>query len=68
MPSANSFFAELSRALKPGGCILFAEPRGHVKAALWDAELEAASQAGFIVAGRPDIRRSHAAVLKKVMA
>jgi ubiquinone/menaquinone biosynthesis C-methylase UbiE len=68
MPSASSFFAELYRALKPGGSILFAEPLGHVKAALWDAELEAASQAGFIVAGRRDIRRSHAAVLKKVMA
>jgi SAM-dependent methyltransferase len=68
VPSAGSFFAELYRALKPGGFILFGEPRGHVKPALWNAELEAASQAGFIVAGRPDIRRSHAAVLKKVMA
>jgi SAM-dependent methyltransferase len=43
MPSASSFFAELSRALKPGGSILFAEPAGRVKAALWDAELEAAA-------------------------
>jgi ubiquinone/menaquinone biosynthesis C-methylase UbiE len=67
VPSAGPFFAELSRALKPGGSILFAEPVGHVKPALWDAELEAASQAGFIVAGRPDIRRSHAALLKKVV-
>jgi SAM-dependent methyltransferase len=67
MPSASSFFAELSRALKPGGSLLLAEPSGHVKAALWDAELEAARQAGLIVAGRPDIRRSHTAVLKKVV-
>ncbi|HET7210059.1 MAG TPA: class I SAM-dependent methyltransferase [Terriglobales bacterium] len=65
MPSASSFFAELSRALKPSGSILFVEPAGHVKAALWDAELEAASQAGFIVANRPSIRRSHAVLLKK---
>lgn len=65
MPSASSFFGELTRALKPGGSILFAEPVGHVKAALWDAELEAASQAGFIVADRPSIRRSHAVLLKK---
>jgi ubiquinone/menaquinone biosynthesis C-methylase UbiE len=35
MPSASSFFVELSRSLKPGGSILFAEPAGHVKAALW---------------------------------
>jgi ubiquinone/menaquinone biosynthesis C-methylase UbiE len=65
MPSASSFFAELSRTLKPGGSILFVEPAGHVKAALWDAELIAASQGGFIVADRPSIRRSHAVLLKK---
>ncbi len=65
MPSASFFFAELYRALKPSGSILFAEPVGHVKAALWDAELEAASQAGFIVADRPSIRRSYAVLLKK---
>ena len=68
MPSASSFFGELSRALKPSGSILFVEPAGHVKAALWDAELEAASQAGFIVAGRPSIRRSYVALLKKLEA
>jgi ubiquinone/menaquinone biosynthesis C-methylase UbiE len=68
MPSASSFFAELYRALKPGGSLLLAEPSGHVKAALWDAELEAASQAGFIVAGRPRIRRSQTALLKKLEA
>ena len=67
MPSASSFFAELSRALKPAGSILFVEPAGHVKAALWDTELEAASQAGFIVADRPSIRRSHAILLKKMV-
>jgi ubiquinone/menaquinone biosynthesis C-methylase UbiE len=68
MPSASSFFAELSRALKPDGSILFAEPACHVKAALWNAELEAASQAGFIVADHPHIRRSHVALLKKLEA
>lgn len=67
MPSPRSFFSELSRALKPGGFILFVEPVGHVKATLWDAELEAASQAGLIVAERPHIRRSHAALLRKVV-
>ncbi len=65
MPSASSFFAEISRTLKPGGFILFAEPVGHVKTALWDAELEAASQAGYVVADRPSVRRSHAVLLKK---
>ena len=68
MPSASSFFAELSRTLKPGSFILFAEPVGHVEAELWNAELEAASQVGLTVADRPDIRRSYAALLKKLVA
>jgi SAM-dependent methyltransferase len=67
VPSPGPFFAELSRALKPGGSILFAEPVGHVKPELWDAELEAASQAGLMVVERPDIRRSHAVLLKKAV-
>jgi ubiquinone/menaquinone biosynthesis C-methylase UbiE len=68
MPSASSFFTELSRSLKSGAFILLAEPAGHVKAALWDSELEAANQAGFIVADRPRIRRSYGALLKKLEA
>jgi hypothetical protein len=69
MPSASSFFAEISRALKPGGSILFAEPAGHMKAPLWDAELEAAAiEAGFILADRARILRSHAVLLKRAVA
>ena len=33
MPSASSFFAEVARSLKPGGRLLLAEPKGHVKGA-----------------------------------
>jgi ubiquinone/menaquinone biosynthesis C-methylase UbiE len=66
MPSASSLFSELSRALKPGASVLLAEPAGHVKDEQFDTQLEAASQAGLVLADRPRIRRSRAALLRKV--
>lgn len=68
LPSASSFFNEVSFSLKPGACLLLAEPVGHVKAAQFDAELGAAAQAGLVLADRPRIRRSYTALLKKLEA
>jgi SAM-dependent methyltransferase len=65
MPSPSAFFQEVARAMKPGACLLLAEPAGHVKPALFAAELEFAAQAGLRVEDRPAIRRSHAALLRK---
>jgi len=64
-PDHGKFFAEVAAASKPGAMILLAEPKGHVKPATFDAELEAAAKAGFAVAERPAMRRSLTAVLKK---
>ncbi len=65
-PDAGKFFAEVAAASKPDACLMVAEPKGHVEATAFEAELEAAGQAGFEVVGRPTIRRSLVAVLKKV--
>lgn len=65
LPSVEPFFREVARALKPGGSLLIAEPAGHVKAPMFDAELQSAAQAGLELVGRPTIRRSLAALLKK---
>ena len=56
------------QALRPGASLLLAEPSGHVKAPAFQAELDAAAQAGFEVTGRPRIRGNQAAVLKKIAA
>ena len=64
-PDAAHFFQEVAVASKVGGTVLLAEPKGHVKEPAFDAELQAASQAGFEVVDRPAIPRSLAAVLKK---
>ncbi|MGD0013376.1 MAG: class I SAM-dependent methyltransferase [Bryobacteraceae bacterium] len=66
LPAEDRFFSEVAAALKPGACLLLAEPPGHVKAARFDAELQAAAQAGLELVDRPPISRSRAALLKKV--
>ncbi len=64
-PSAAALFAEISNALKPGGALLLVEPSGHVNNSALENELFAAAQAGLLVAERPEVRRSHAALLRK---
>jgi ubiquinone/menaquinone biosynthesis C-methylase UbiE len=64
MPDAVRFFREAAAASKDGATLLLAEPKGHVKEADFDAELRLAKEAGFELANRPEIKRSHAAVLK----
>lgn len=65
MPSASRLFAEAAAAMKPGGTLLLVEPSGHVKEAMFAAELQAAADAGFTIAERPAVRRSWAALLRK---
>jgi len=65
VPSASAFFQQAAQAMKPGARLLLAEPVGHVKPALFDAELASAGEAGLRVSERPAIRRSLAAVLTK---
>jgi SAM-dependent methyltransferase len=65
MPSAAGFFREVAEASKPGARMLMAEPDGHVTAAQFDAELQAAREAGFTVAGSPTVRGNHTALLER---
>jgi SAM-dependent methyltransferase len=65
MPEAAPFFRQAAETLKPGAPLLLAEPKGHVKPAQFDAELKAAAGAGFVEAGRPAIRSSYTALLRR---
>jgi SAM-dependent methyltransferase len=65
VPAAGAFFVEVARALKPGATLLLAEPAGHVKTAQFEAELQAAVEAGLNPVAHPPIRRSHAVLLRK---
>lgn len=67
LPDAARFFAEVSRASKPGAHLLLAEPKGHVDDAKFAAELAAAAASHLQLKARPEIRRSHAALLVKTV-
>jgi len=64
-PDSGRFFTEVAQASKPGARVLVAEPKGHVRAKAFEAELEAATKAGFTVQEQPQVRRSLAALLRK---
>lgn len=63
VPDQTRFLADVHAALRPGGKVLLAEPRGHVKDPEFRATLRLAEGAGFRVDGEPDLARSRSAVL-----
>ena len=65
LQSPDAFFMEIAAALKTGACLLLVEPAGHVGASQFDAELVLADKVGLHCIDRPNLWRSHAALLKK---
>jgi len=63
-PDAFRLFRELARALKPGGRILFVEPRGHVSEAAFRKSLEAAQAAGLQAADGVSTDKRRATLLR----
>ena len=63
VPDAARFFGDVAAAVKPGGRLLIAEPRGHVTEPGFAATLELAARAGFRTEARPRIRSSLSALL-----
>jgi ubiquinone/menaquinone biosynthesis C-methylase UbiE len=63
VPDRSRLFDEVSIALKPGGRVLLAEPRGHVTDSLFGEFLELAAADGLDVVSRPAITASRAALL-----
>lgn len=66
LPDAAKFFGEVARASKPGARLLFVEPRGHVNASHFEAELQMARDAGFRLVESPLLRRGNTALLERV--
>ena len=65
LPDNHPFLGEVWRALKPGGRMLVAEPRGHVKEVEFSLLQETARRAGFKVSAGPDIRSCRAAIFMR---
>ena len=62
LPDTNMFWHEVAQALKPGGRLLIAEPKGHVSSEEFDAELSIAFQNGFEIVER---KEKHFAIIEK---
>jgi SAM-dependent methyltransferase len=65
-PNPADFFRQVAAASKPGAALLLAEPTGHVKSAHFDAELNAASDAGFPEIPPRHSRQPRRAAVKKL--
>jgi predicted component of type VI protein secretion system len=66
VPDVATFFAEVHRASRPAATVLLIEPAGHVSAAELDAQLAAATVAGFALVRRPIPGHPHSAELRRV--
>jgi SAM-dependent methyltransferase len=65
VPDVATLFSEIHAALKPGGTVLVAEPKGHITRYRFEATVSAAVRNGFHTAERPIIRLSHAVLLSR---
>jgi len=65
VPDKKQLFSDLFRMLKPGGKILFAEPKGHVTPADFKKSLHLAQEAGLRVSNEKPLRKGFSAFLLK---
>ncbi len=66
LPDESLFFAEMHRALRTGGKLLVAEPKGHVADFKFRMSLQAAAGQGFRLMNGPAISGSRTAVLERL--
>jgi 2-polyprenyl-3-methyl-5-hydroxy-6-metoxy-1,4-benzoquinol methylase len=64
-PDQGGLLAGLEKLLRPGGRLLVAEPKMHVRSGEFDKTLRAAEANGLEVIERPGVAFSHAAVFKR---
>ncbi len=64
-PDIGRVIREVHATLKPGGCLLIAEPSGHVTADDFADTTSKAVNCGFEIVARPTIRRSLTLLLRR---
>jgi ubiquinone/menaquinone biosynthesis C-methylase UbiE len=65
LPDAAGALAEIHAALQPDGQVLLVEPPGHVSDSDFEAQLDAARAAGFVIESHWPQKRYRAAVLRR---
>jgi len=66
MPDVQQAMKEVYASLKPGGCLLIAEPKGHVTLTAFNEAIYKTEACGFKHEASPLISKSHSAVMRKV--
>jgi len=66
LPDMKRTITEIHRALKPEGQLLIAEPIGHVRKTAFAETMNVVLSLGFETIATPSIRRTHAALMRKV--
>ena len=61
----QELFHQVHQALKPGGCIYFAEPKGHVKPDAFEKSIDIAKRCGLLKISSLTVKGSHGAMLIK---
>jgi ubiquinone/menaquinone biosynthesis C-methylase UbiE len=67
VPDQAKLFEQAHRAMKPGGLLLFAEPKGHVKPHEFEKSVELAKSEGFEVSKTIDIWRYYSVLMTKAV-
>ena len=65
MPDGDAFFAEAHRALRPGGRLLLAEPKFHVRKKDFEESVGAAERAGFAREEGSPFSSAHGVALRR---
>ncbi len=65
VPDKEYLFKEIFKMVKPGGKLLFSEPKGHVNLSKFSNSVNIAKNAGFNEVNTLKIRTSHAVLLEK---
>jgi 2-polyprenyl-3-methyl-5-hydroxy-6-metoxy-1,4-benzoquinol methylase len=65
VPDKKQLFLDLFKMVKPGGKVLFAEPKGHVKPVEFEKSLQLAEAAGFKVSDEKPMRKGLCVFLEK---
>lgn len=64
-PEPSAVLSGLFAMLKPDSRLLLMEPRGHLKAGDFEAEVALATEVGFVEVERPQVTRQMCSLLKK---
>ena len=66
VPDKEKLFRDIFQMLKPGGRVLFAEPKGHINTTDFENSSDRAKKAGFKPVSKLNISRSHAVLFEKI--